>query len=673
MKKILISVGTIAVVAVLVVGATGAFYNDTEASNGNIFVAGSIDLKVDHTAQTYNGVDCKTCSVDVFSSTATKVVAASPGASEQGPFPLPSKNVSNPHPNWLPDSTLAPAQWIWATDPTTVPDTTNGATYTFENKFQWNGTVSTIDLNFAFASDNGYKIVLNGVSVVDNLLSEFNYNGSTISLTTGEKAIFIANIIPNGENTLQIIVRNKPLAGDPVTQNPAGLLFNLNIHRSPTECAADSAFQQVCRLWTEKDLSAGDTFFNFDDVKPADWGTNEISLHVSSNDAYSCLIVGNKDDQENSLLSPEIAAGDTTGVGNPSGKGELSNFLNVFTWRDTNGDGVYNTGEPALGSGPLSSLTSIMTMDPSNGEFLTSTTTANIGLAWCAGTLTATPDSAFICNGNGMTNIAQSDSFSASLTAYAEQTRNNANFSCGNINIPGQDDEGNGGALGPAPVSLLSASNFAIIAETSITDANPSVSAVIGNIAINPAAGSTIAGLSCSSVTGTLYSSGGYTGGYNSNTTCAVTAPATALAVRSAMEAAYADAAGRTGPTATELGAGNIGGMTLAPGLYKWSSDVTIPTNVTLSGDANDVWIFQIAGDLSIASAKEVKLSGGALAKNVFWQVGGPNGATLGTTSIFNGTILSAKQVIVQTGAVLNGGAFAQSQVTLDGNAVTAP
>jgi predicted ribosomally synthesized peptide with SipW-like signal peptide len=434
MKKILISAGTIAVVAALAVGGTIAFYNDSETSTGNIFTAGSIDLKVDHTLQTYNGVDCKTCSVDVYSSTATKVVAASAGASNQGPFPVPAVDVSNPHSGWQNEAALAPAQWIWATNPTTVADTTNGAEYTFENKFQWNGTAVGVDLDLALAGDNGYKIILNGTTIVDKLSLEFTYNPA-VSLTGAEETAFMAAMV-NGLNTLDIVVRNKPLAADPVTGNPAGLLFKLNIHRDPAQCAADSAFQQVCRLWTEKDLGQGDTFFSFGDVKPADWGTNVISLHVSSNDAYACLITSNKDDQENTLLSPEIAAGDALGSGNPNGDGELSNYLNVFTWGDTNGNGVYNTGETALGSGSLSSLTSIMSMDSGNGQFLTATTTKNIGLVWCAGTLvTPTPDSAFVCNGSGMGNIAQSDSFSADLTAYAEQVRNNENFSCSNVQL----------------------------------------------------------------------------------------------------------------------------------------------------------------------------------------------------------------------------------------------
>ncbi|MBI5405909.1 hypothetical protein HY972_02640 [Candidatus Kaiserbacteria bacterium] len=433
MNKILLSAGTIAVVAALAVGGTIAFYADTETSTGNIFTAGSIDLKVDHTKQTYNGVDCETCSVNVYSSTATKVVAASAGASNQGPFPIPAVDVSSPHPAWQSEAALAPAQWIWATDPTTLNDTTNNAEYTFENKFQWNGSVVSVNLDLALAADNGYKIILNGTTIVDKLPLEFNYNPA-VSLTGAQEAAFMGAMV-NGQNTLDIVVRNMS-AGGGSSGNPAGLLFKLNIHRDPAQCKADSAFQQVCRLWTEKDLGQGDTFFNFGDVKPADWGTNEISLHVSSNDAYSCLIVGDKDDQENPAqpLAPEIAAGDANGVGNPTGKGELSNFLNVFTWGDTNGNGLYDVGETPLGGvGPLSSLTSIMSMDPSNGQFLTATTTKNIGLVWCAGTLTATPGSAFGCNGSGMGNIAQSDSFSASLTAYAEQTRSNSGFRCTSI------------------------------------------------------------------------------------------------------------------------------------------------------------------------------------------------------------------------------------------------
>jgi hypothetical protein len=111
--------------------------------------------------------------------------------------------------------------------------------------------------------------------------------------------------------------------------------------------------------------------------------------------------------------------------------------------------------------------------------------------------------------------------------------------------------------------------------------------------------------------------------------------------------------------------------MTLAPGLYKWSTGLNIPTNVTLSGNANDVWIFQIAQNLTVGNGARVNLSGGAQASNIFWQVAGQ--ATLGTTSVVNGNILCQTAIVLQTGATLNGRALAQTAVTLDAATVTKP
>ncbi len=231
-----------------------------------------------------------------------------------------------------------------------------------------------------------------------------------------------------------------------------------------------------------------------------------------------------------------------------------------------------------------------------------------------------------------------------------------------------------------APVNLGAAGNFAILSETGITDTGSHASAITGNIGASPITAAAMNDVYCSEITGTIYGvDAAYVGSGNQACFAGNPPAANKTFVDNAvldMGTAYANAAGRTNPTATELGAGNIGGMTLAPGLYKWSSDVTIPTSVTLSGGSNAVWIFQIAGNLSIASACslasgiKVILTGGAKASNVFWQVGGVTGATLGTYSTFNGTILSAKQIIIQTGAVLNGRALAQTQVTLDASTV---
>ncbi len=233
--------------------------------------------------------------------------------------------------------------------------------------------------------------------------------------------------------------------------------------------------------------------------------------------------------------------------------------------------------------------------------------------------------------------------------------------------------------IGQAPVNLLSAGNFAILAKTAIT--NVPASAITGNIGLSPTTG-TFIDVTCAEMTGTIYTvDAAYVG--NGNVTCVAPGPgANKTLVDNAvldMGIAYNDALGRSNPDATELGAGDISGLTLAPGLYKWSTGVVVNTDVTLTGGASDVWIFQIAGDLDIASAGSVPagikimLAGGAKASNIFWQVGGVTGATLGTFSTFNGIILSAKQVRAQTGAVVNGRLFADTQVTLQQNPVTQP
>jgi len=118
-------------------------------------------------------------------------------------------------------------------------------------------------------------------------------------------------------------------------------------------------------------------------------------------------------------------------------------------------------------------------------------------------------------------------------------------------------------------------------------------------------------------------------------------------------------------------GVADAGGMTLAPGLYKWGTGVTIPAELTLSGGADDVWIFQIAQTLNVGNGVHVTLTGGAQAKNVFWQVAGQT--TLGTTSVLNGNVLCKTAIVMNSGARLNGRALAQTAVTMIANTVTMP
>jgi hypothetical protein len=137
------------------------------------------------------------------------------------------------------------------------------------------------------------------------------------------------------------------------------------------------------------------------------------------------------------------------------------------------------------------------------------------------------------------------------------------------------------------------------------------------------------------------------------------------------MQTAYTDAAGRSNPKFLNLGAGNIGGRTLKSGLYKFTSAVVIPTNVTISGGPNDVWIFQVAGTLKMSSAIKIILAGGAQAKNIFWQVAGA--VTLGTSSHFEGNILGKTGINLLTGASINGRLLAQTAVALQMSTVKKP
>jgi hypothetical protein len=227
---------------------------------------------------------------------------------------------------------------------------------------------------------------------------------------------------------------------------------------------------------------------------------------------------------------------------------------------------------------------------------------------------------------------------------------------------------GQAGAAPTGPVELGSAENFAILAKSGVSTVP--TSAVSGNVGVSPVAATAITGFSLTldasdefsispQVTGMVYAAD-YATPTPSNLTTAV----------GDMELAFTDAAGRAAD-ATELGAGDIGGMTLAPGVYRWGTGLAIPTDLTLNGDGSAVWIFQIAQGLTVSSAASVVLTGGAVPEHVFWQVSGA--VELGTTAHFEGIILTQTSITLGTGASINGRLLAQTAVTLDANSVIEP
>jgi hypothetical protein len=266
---------------------------------------------------------------------------------------------------------------------------------------------------------------------------------------------------------------------------------------------------------------------------------------------------------------------------------------------------------------------------------------------------------------NPAANLLGSTLYTATITTGAEDVAGNAlaanhSWTFTTVEAP---------AMGPSVVLLGSAENYVMLAKSAISATVGT--AIVGDLGVSPAAQSFITGFALvndasgvfatsSLVTGRIYAS--------DNAPPSPTVMTTAI---SDMEIAYTDAAGRVTPDFTNLGAGDVTGLILVPGLYTWGTSLQATSDFTISGGANDVWIFQIAQDLTIGNGVVITLDGGAQAKNIFWQVAGQT--SLGTTSDFKGIVLCMTQIIVQTGATVNGRLLAQTAITLDANSVTEP
>ncbi len=232
-----------------------------------------------------------------------------------------------------------------------------------------------------------------------------------------------------------------------------------------------------------------------------------------------------------------------------------------------------------------------------------------------------------------------------------------------NFRNPGQ-------LLGPNAINLRSSGDYVILAKTAITTVPNS--AITGNLGISPAALSDLEGfddggadasnqfITSPQVTGRIY-------GANSE----VPTPNNLTIAVLDMQAAYEDGAGRANPDELNLMGGDISGLTLVPGLYKWTNTVLINDTVYLNGGPNDVFIFQIAGGLTMAANKSIILQGGVNPKNIFFVVA--EAVEIGTGSHFEGIILGQTAAALQTGASMNGRLLMQTAVTLDQATVTKP
>lgn len=202
---------------------------------------------------------------------------------------------------------------------------------------------------------------------------------------------------------------------------------------------------------TDLDTLSSSAFFNYSDIKPGDTGENTLSITVKDNDAYVCMHIGNMQDSDNDMTEPEgevdldLASGELAenlhftawldqgtilGFGQPEDEGEGDN-----KWQGAQAEPLLFSNESGPASDVLGGKT--YTLADANSVFdpFAGGITHYIGLQWCAGTMTIAGD-AISCNGASMGNEAQTDSLTADIHFYAEQSRNNPNFSCANVVWP---------------------------------------------------------------------------------------------------------------------------------------------------------------------------------------------------------------------------------------------
>jgi len=325
------------------------------------------------------------------------------------------------------------------------------------------------------------------------------------------------------------------------------------------------------------------------------------------------------------------------------------------------GCGSSNPTHPAIDTvAPTVSST-----NPANGATAVAIITASFSEPMTASTLTA---ASFTVSGPGSTPVAGTVTYSPSAAlatftptnALAANTTYTATITTGAKDLAGNPLASNhawsfttsGATSNQASVPLGAAGAFAVLAGSTVTSTG--ATALTGDLGSSP--GSAITGFPPGTRTGATHAGDA--------------ASATGMVD---LTTAYNDAAGRNQAPVTV--AGNLGGLTLPPGLYKSTSSLAISSgDLTLDagGNPNAVFVFQMASTLTTTPGRAVVLSGGAKSTNVFWQVG--TSATLGTTSVFKGTILANQSITLNTGASLNGRALARiGAVTMAGNSVVMP
>jgi len=419
MKKIILSSFIIVAVSAMVIGGTMAYYSDAETSTGNTFIAGSLDLTVDHTYAMYNGEECVSSCVPggqnlignggfetpqasgwhIYSGTEILpwVIESGTGLEIQaGVAGTPYEG--NQLAELASDVPSSISQII-----STTPGEEYRLTFYYSPRPHRPAGENTIgfELEVVGTEDGGPIfsdiIMENAIGSSNTVWQEYEYNFKAVDSTTKITFSALGSNLSHGGYLDAVSVVS--LDCDYTTYEYGG----------------------TCVLWNERNLHEGDTFWTFEDVKPGDYGKNIISLHVFDNDAYGCAFI-DVEDLENTLIDPEAEDGDTTET-----IGELSGQISLFAWVD-DGDNEWENGEQELLSGIMGNTMQFPLdyLDPQNETL--------IGLEWCFGTMDIDYSTNTItCDGSTVDNTSQTDILSADLSFYIEQARNNEGFDCADV------------------------------------------------------------------------------------------------------------------------------------------------------------------------------------------------------------------------------------------------
>lgn len=422
MKNIIKSSAMLMIVAAVVVGATGAFFSSQTASTGNVFTAGNIDLKVNHTAASYNGESCT-----------ENCVVTGGNLVQNGSFEEPAISGSWQLVSVLPGWTIeagdqveiqrtvfvssAGDQHVELDGDGTNPATTISQTITTVPGTRYRLTFDHSPRPQAQAADSAIRLEVAVVSPGSTVFTDvINTGTGSINWTTYTYE-FIA---VNTTTTIRFAYQG-------VVNTFGGLLDNVVVQALDCTFGGYTTEGGQCQLWTPTNLTT-EKFFNFEDVKPQDNGTNLISMVVESNPSYLCLNVANKENNENTYTAPEIATGDTTGG---ALQGELGQFLQVVGWKSDNlGNKI---GNPLFGPTAVNNLGAITYTDSTTPDGpVTPGVTQYVQLEWCFGDMIVSGTNV-TCNGSVPNiNQAQTDAFLADLQFFAIQSRNNGDFTCAN-------------------------------------------------------------------------------------------------------------------------------------------------------------------------------------------------------------------------------------------------